>query len=87
MRSKEFDEANNVIGGQGLKGIPVHVNPENGKATACFELTEEEVNRIYATGEIYLRFNLGEMPFFPPITTSCLKEKLIRNPKKQEESE
>lgn len=82
MNSKQFPEANNQIGGGGLNAIPIHVNEENGKVTACFELTEEERNRVYATGEIYLRFNTNGMPFFPPITTSCLPEKLAIGRKK-----
>jgi hypothetical protein len=79
MKSKQFPEANSQIGGgdTGLGGIPIYVDPKHGKVTACFELTEAEVARIYATGEIYLRFNTGGMPFFPPITSSCLKERLI----------
>ena len=78
MKSKNFDEANNEIGGgDNLNGIPIYVDPKHGKVTACFSLTEEEVARIYATNEIYLRFNPKGMPFFPAITTSCLKERLI----------
>ncbi len=87
MRSKEFDEANMVIGGEGLKGIPAYRDPKHGKITACFELTQEEIDRIYATGEIYIRFNTGGLPFFPAITTSCLKERLIMQSRVRAERE
>ena len=82
MNSKQFPEANFEIGGEGVGSIPVHVNKENGKITACFQLTEEARNRVYATGEVYLRFNTSGMPFFPPITTSCLPERLAIGRKK-----
>lgn len=95
MESINFAEANQTIGGGGLGSIPIHVNPKTGRATACFKLTEEEVARIYATGEIYLRFNTQGMPFFPAITKTCIKERLLKGylqessvpPNNQEEDE
>lgn len=58
------------------KTLPAHYNKEEGSMTFCFKLTEDEINRIYATGEIWFKQTTFGNPMHP-ITLSTNKEDLI----------
>lgn len=78
MEAKEFKEVNIRIAEnqEQYSTLPAFHNKEEGSLTFCFELTQDELNRIHATGEIWfkqLTFN-GPMN---PIALSCNKEDLI----------
>lgn len=78
MKASEFPEVNVRIAENQpeYETLPAFHNKYEGSVTFCFKLTEEELNRIYATGEIWfkqLTFN-GPMN---PIALSTNKEELI----------
>jgi len=78
MKAKEFPEVNLRIAEDQPEyhTLPAFHNKKEGSVTFCFELSEDEINRLYATGEIWfkqLTFN-GPMQ---PIALSCNKEELI----------
>lgn len=78
MKAIEFEGHNIVIAKDQPQYIPLPAfhNPEEGSVTFCFKLTDDELNRLYATGELWfkqLTFN-GPMN---PIALSTNKEELI----------
>lgn len=59
MRPKEFEQVTHVLGKDQPEyiALPTHVNTEDPAVpmTCCFELTEEEAQKIAATREIWYR--------------------------------
>lgn len=79
MIGKEFKEQNVIIAKEQKEynSLPAYYNPDESSLTVCFELTENEVNRIKATNELWLKFKTFGQPL-QPIFNSCLKEELIK---------
>ena len=78
MKAKEFDEVNLKIAEkqEQYETLPAFFNPNEGSLTFCFQLTQEEIDRIYATGEIWFKqFTFGQP--MNPIALSTNKEELI----------
>lgn len=78
MEAKEFPEVNLRIAENQpeYQTLPVFHNPKEGSVTFCFQLDEDELNRVKATGEIWIKqftFNRAMNPIAP--TTN--KEDLI----------
>ena len=78
MIPKKFDEANHVLGKDQPEygNLPVYFNDKEGSVTMCFELDEDERNRIYSTGEIWFKQLTFGKPFHP-IVGSANKEDLL----------
>ncbi len=79
MKSKEFKEVNVKVAEDQPEYItlPAYFNPEEGSMTFCFELSEDEMNRIKATNEIWIQLlTFGHK--MQPIKMSTNKEDLIK---------
>ncbi len=78
MNAKEFKEMNVRVAENQPEYItlPAYFNPENGSMTFCFDLSEDELNRIKATGEIWIQLLTFGKPM-NPIKMSTNKEDLI----------
>lgn len=78
MIPKEFEEVNIRIAEHQEEFItlPAFWNIEEGSMTFCFQLSQDEVNRIKATDEIWFKIVTGGRPM-QPITLSTNKEELI----------
>lgn len=78
MEAIEFPEVNLIIAQHQpeYQTLPSYHNKEEGSLTFCFKLTEDEINRIYATGEIWFKQITFNKPM-NPITLSSNKEDLI----------
>ncbi len=82
MKAIEFKEVNLRIAEnqEEYETLPVYanVNEPGLPVTACFELTEEEVEQVKKEGKIYLTFlTFGKQ--FQPIQMSCLKPENLSN--------
>lgn len=78
MRSKEFPEVNIRIAEDQpeYQTLPAFFNSEEGSVTFCFELDEDELNRVKATGEIWFKQLTFGGPM-QPVAMSTNKETLI----------
>ncbi len=78
MQAIEFPEVNVRIAEhqEEYETLPAFWDKKQGSMTFCFKLTEEEINRIYATGEIWFKQLTFGQPM-NPITLSTNKEDLI----------
>jgi len=78
MEASEFPEVNLRIAEHQPEyaTLPAFHNKEEGSVTFCFKLTEEEISRMYATGEIRFKQLTGNRPM-QPIALSTNKEELI----------
>ncbi len=78
MKAVEFEEVNLRIAEHQEEFItlPVFHNPDEGSITFCFKLTQDEVNRIRATDEIWFKMYTSNRPM-QPIMLSTNKEELI----------
>lgn len=79
MKSKEFKEVNVRVAEDQPEYItlPAYFNPDEGSMTFCFELSEDEMNRIKATGEIWFKQFTGGKEM-QAIYMSTNKEDLIK---------
>lgn len=80
MEAIEFEGHNVVIAKDQpqYRPLPAYWNQEEGSMTFCFKLTEAEIQRIYATGEIWFKqITFGQA--MNPIALSTNKEELIYN--------
>ena len=57
--------------------LPAFYDESQGTVTYCLKLTQEERERLYATGELWMTTFTGGDPL-QPIKLSCLKEDLIK---------
>lgn len=78
MKASEFEEVNIRIAEHQpeYETLPAYFNKEEGSMTFKFELTEDERNRLYATGELYFKILTRGQPM-QPIALSSNKEDLI----------
>ena len=78
MKAIEFPEVNVRIAEDQpeFETLPAYFDREEGSVTFCFKLTEEEILRMYATGEIWFKQLTGGKPM-QPIALSTNKEELI----------
>lgn len=79
MKASEFEEVNVRIAEdqEEYETLPAFHNVQEGSMTFCFKLTDDEINRIYATGEIWLKqLTFGKA--MNPIALSTNKEELIQ---------
>ena len=79
MEAQEFEEVNVRIAEDQpeYETLPAHWNREEGSLTFCFKLDENELNRIKATGEIWIK-QLTFGGAMNPIALSTNKEILIK---------
>ena len=78
MKAKDFKEVNVRIAEhqEEYETLPAFYNKEEGSVTFCFELSEDEINRIQATGEIWFKMlTFGQS--MRPICLSTNKQDLI----------
>lgn len=78
MKAIKFEEHNIVIAEdqEEYQSLPAYQNIEEGSVTFCFELDENELNRIKATGQIWFKIITFNRPM-QPIAMSTNKEDLI----------
>jgi len=78
MQPKEFPEVNVRIAEHQdeFVTLPARFNVKDGTMTFCFELSDDEINRIRATREIWFSVLTYGQPL-QPIMLSTLKEELI----------
>lgn len=78
MEAKEFKEVNVRIAEhqEEYQTLPAYYNQQEGSMLFCFELSEDEMNRIKATGEIWFKMLTFGQPM-QPICLSTNKEDLI----------
>lgn len=78
MKAIEFEEVNARIAEhqEEYETLPSYYNEEEGSMTFCFKLSENEVNRIKATDEIWFKVLTYGKPL-QPIAMSTNKEDLI----------
>lgn len=78
MKAIEFPEVNLRIAEhqEEYETLPAYHNKQEGSVTFCFKLTEDEVNRMYATGEIWFKQLTFNKPM-NPVALSTNKEELI----------
>lgn len=74
----EFPEVNVKIAekSEEYQTLPAFWNQEDGSMTFCFKLSEDEINRMYATGEVWMKVITYNKPL-QPIGLSTNKEELI----------
>lgn len=79
MLAKDFKEVNVRIAEhqEEYQTLPAYYNQQEGSMTFCFELSEDEIHRIRATGEIWFKMLTFGQPM-QPICLSCNKEDLIK---------
>ena len=78
MEAKEFPEVNLRIAEDQpeYQTLPVYHNSKEGSVTFCFQLDEDELNRVKATGEIWIKqFTFNRV--MNPIAPTTNKEDLI----------
>ncbi len=78
MTAIEFPEVNVRIAEHQpeFTTLPAHHNEGEGSVTFCFKLTEDEINRMHATGKLWFKQIIG-IHSFHPIMLSTNKEDLI----------
>lgn len=78
MKASEFEEVNVRIAENQpeYETLPAYYNELERSMTFRFVLTEEERNRLYATGELYFKVLTNGEPM-QPIALSTNKEDLI----------
>lgn len=78
MKAITFPEANVEIAKDQpqYQTLPAYWNAEEGTIVFCFKLNQDEIDRVYATGEIYFKQLTFGHPM-QPISLSALKEELI----------
>ena len=78
MKAIEFKEVNVRIAENQdeYATLPAHFNKEEGSLTFCFKLTEDEINRIKATDEIWFKMLTFGKPM-QPVMLSTLKEEMF----------
>lgn len=78
MKAKEFEEVNIRIAESQpeYETLPAFHNKDEGSMTFCFALSQDEVNRIIATNEIWFKVLTFNRPL-QPIAMSCNKEDLL----------
>lgn len=79
MKAVEFEGVNvrYAENQEEYQTLPAYVNPNNGEATFCFELDEQEIAQVKKDGKIYL----GVLTFFEklqPIRMSVLKPQELK---------
>jgi hypothetical protein len=67
MNASEFPEVNVRIAEkqEEFQTIPAFWNKKEGSMTFCFKLSESERNRMYATGEVWMKVYTGGREFHP----------------------
>lgn len=83
MTAKDFPEVNVRIAEdqEQYHTLPAFFNSSEGSITVCFELNDDELNRMKATNELWLKIYTGGKAL-QPLHPSCLKEELIQSPPK-----
>lgn len=78
MKASEFPEVNVRIAENQpeFETLPAFYNQQEGSMTFCFKLSEDEMHRIHATGEIWFKQLTCGAPM-QPIALSTNKEQLI----------
>lgn len=78
MKAGEFDEVNVYVAKDQpeFETLPAYYNEEEKSMTFRFELEQCEIDRIYATGEIFFKVLTNDNPI-QPIALSTNKEDLI----------
>lgn len=78
MTNQNFSEANIKIAEhqEEYKTVYAFYNKDEGSVTMCFSVSDEELDRIKATNEIYIKLLTFGRPM-QPIAMSCNKEDLI----------
>lgn len=78
MIAKEFKEVNVRIAEHQdeYETLPAFYNNKEGSLLVCFELSEDELNRVKATNEVWFKIFTGGKAL-QPIATSTNKEDLI----------
>lgn len=78
MEASEFPEVNVRIAEkqEEYQTLPAYFNKEEGSMTFCFKLSKDEINRMYATGELWMKVLTFGKPL-QPIGLSTNKEGLI----------
>ncbi len=78
MIAKEFEEVNVHIAENQKEyaTLPSFFNAEDGTVTMCFELSDDEKNRLHATNELWFKVYTGGKPM-QPIALSTNKEEII----------
>lgn len=81
MKAKEFSEVNIRIAEhqEEYQTLPAFYNSAEGSLTVCFELDSDELNRMKATNELWLKIYTFGQPL-QPLHPSCNKEALIVPP-------
>ena len=78
MKAKEFEEVNVRIAENQdeYATLPSFYNKDDGTVTMCFELSDDEMNRLHATNELWFKVYTGGNPL-QPIALSTNKEEII----------
>ena len=78
MKTIEFKEQNTIIAEKQPEYLPIpaYYNKKRGSMTMCLKLNENELNRVKATGEVWLQIITSNRPM-QPINTSTNKEDLL----------
>lgn len=81
MKPIEFPEQNNIATSddENVKPLPICISSDGFQAISCWEVTDEDIERIKQTKRIYLsQMNYGA-PLYPVFITSD-KSDLFTNP-------
>lgn len=87
MKPIEFPEQNFTAtsNDENVKPLPVCVSPNGFQTISCWEVTDEDIERMKTTHKIYLsQMNFGA-PLYPVFITSDRNDLFI-NPQNQEEN-
>ena len=78
MKLANFPEQNTVVARDQSRYIPIpaYHNRQEGSLTMCIKLSDDELNRVKATGEVWLKVLTFNKPM-QPIAPSTNKEDLL----------